>query len=367
MTRSACCSRCPDAAGPGLAIGDVNGDSIEDLFVGGGKNQESVLFLSESDSYTTQYLFSDTRASEVTAAGFFDSDLDGDLDLYVAHGGKAFSIYAPELHDVLYLNDGTGNFTRLEDGLRFPYPVSTGDMAIADLTNDGRPDIIVGEAMKTNCYGLPGNCLIFINNGNNQFSLLENDVSTELGMITAVACTDINGDGWLDITLAGQYMPVTVLFNENGTFGRPEQRLVIPDTDGWWNCIEKADLDQDGDTDFVLGNLGQNNFFNGGLTLFVQDFDENGAREQIACQGSEAGHFPIHDIDELYAQMPALKKVFRTYGEFAKAPLEALVPEERLLTALKLYLKESRSLILWNEAGQLVAAALYQERHSIQP
>jgi hypothetical protein len=345
----------PGRYGPGIAVADVNQDDVKDVFVGGGKNQESVLFLSEDGGYTAQYWFSDTRRSEVTAAEFFDSDQDGDLDLYVAHGGKGFSIYAPELHDALYLNDGAGAFNRAEEALPFPYPVSTGDIAIADVNKDGLADIILGEAMKTHRYGLPGSCFIFSNEGNNQFSLYENEPGNELGMITAVESADINSDGWTDIILAGQFMPITLLFNEEGTFQRP---VVLSDTEGLWNCIEKADLDGDGDADFVLGNLGLNNLFSGGLTVFVRDFDGNGTVEQIACELTDRGHFPIHDIDELYTQMPALKKVYRTYREFSQAPLEALVPEEQLEQALQLHFDESRSLILWNEAGQLVPVAL---------
>jgi hypothetical protein len=348
----------PGRRGPGVAVGDLNQDGVEDVFVGGGKNQESVLFLSEDGEFVPQYLFSDTRSSEVTAARFFDSDQDGDLDLYVAHGGKGFSIYAPELHDVLFINNGKGLLTSFKEGLRFPYPLSTGDIAIADLTNDGLPDIIVGEAMKTNRYGLPGSCLIFQNKGNNQYALYESELGKELGLITAVESADVNSDGWEDIILAGQYMPITLILNREGAFKNQEQLQVLSQTEGLWNCIEKVDLDEDGDFDFVLGNLGQNHFFKNGVTMFVQDFDGNGTIEQITCQSIDKRHFPIHDIDELYMQMPFMKKKYRTYSEFAQAPLEELVAEEVLQSALKLHLNESRSMILWNQSGQLVPEAL---------
>ena len=348
----------PGRQGPGMAVGDVNQDGTDDVFVGGGKNQESVLFLSNPNGYTPQYFFTDTKLSEVSTASFFDSDQDGDLDLYVAHGGKGFSIYAPELHDALYLNDGTAKFTRSKESFSFPHPITTGDIAIADLTNDGLPDIVIGEAMKNNRYGLPGSCFIFQNTGNNQYSLVETSLGRETGLITAVDCADINSDGWMDIILTGQFMPVTLLLSKEGTFQEANQSLSLPNTEGLWNCIEKADLDGDGDTDFVLGNLGQNNFFEKGLTVFIQDFDGNGTVEQIACQKTPEGHLPIHDIDELYAQMPILKKKYRTYGEFSRAPLEELVSEELLQTALRLQLNETRSIILWNEDGQLIAEAL---------
>ena len=351
----------PGHQGPDIAIGDVNKDGMDDVFIGGGKNQESVMFLTENGQYKTHYFFSDTRRSEVTAAEFFDSDQDGDLDLLVAHGGKGFSIYSKELNDVLYINDGLGNFLQASENLPFSSPVSTGDIAIADLTNDGLQDIVVGEAMKTNRFGLPGNCYVFINEGNNQFSLLENENFQEIGMITAVEIGDINSDGWNDIILAGQYMPLHLLINEKGKFQRQTQQFTLPQTEGLWNCMEQADLDNDGDPDFVLGNLGKNNFFQEGLKVLVNDFDQNGMVEQISCKLNDNGHFPIHDIDELYAQMPILRKVFRTYQEFAPATLEQLVTTEAIEQALKLYLRETSSLILWNEDGNLTPQALPPE------
>ena len=351
----------PGRQGPGIAIGDVNQDGQKDIFVGGGKNQESVLFLSDNDRYTPRNLFSDTRRSEVTAAEFFDSDLDGDLDLYVAHGGKGYSIYTPELHDALYINDGSGNFNLSKDAFTFPYPIPTGDIGIADLDQDGLKDVVVGEYMKNNCYGLPGSCFIFMNRGENQFVLIESELCKQIGLITSVECVDINQDKEVDIILAGQYMPVTILFNEKGEFKEAEQRLSISNTEGLWNCIQKSDLDQDGDIDFILGNLGHNNFFQQGLTLFIQDFDGNGTTEQIACQQTTQGYFPIHDIDELYGQMPFLKKKYRTYEAFSKAPLELLFSEESLEGAMQLHLKETASLILWNEDGRLNPKALPNE------
>lgn len=347
----------PGGQGPAVAVADVNGDGQDDVFIGGGKNQESVLYLSGPDGYEAQYPFADTRRSEVTAAVFWDSDQDGDLDLYVAHGGKAFSSYAPELHDALYLNDGQGRFRKAEDALAFPYPLSTGAVAIADFDGDGLPDIAIGEALKTDAHGLPGSCLLWRNLGGNRFAPYGGEVGKDLGMITAMACADVDGDGWMDILLAGEYMPITLLRNERGQF-RVEQ---LAGTEGWWNTITVADLDGDGDPDFVLGNVGENNFFGQGLTVFLADFDQNGTLDQIACQATKAGHFPIHDIDELYAQMPLLKKKYRTYGEFAKAPLELLVPKAQLDKALRLHLRERRSLVLWNEAGQLRLAPLPRE------
>lgn len=343
----------PGRRGPGIATADLNGDGMDEVFVGGGKNQASVLFWSEAGTYVARSGFDDSRASEVTGAAFFDFDLDGDLDIYVAHGGKAFSIYSPELHDALYLNEGNGQFSRAKEALNFPYPIATGDFAIADLNQDGYPDIVVGEIMKTDVFGMPGSCHIMWNNGDATFASKEDAIAQDIGLITAVEITDINADGWDDILLAGHFMPITILQSAAGEFSSPEQQQVLPETQGLWNTIEKADLDEDGDLDFVLGNLGQNSFFQDGLTIFINDFDQNGTLEQICCQASADGYFPLHEIDELYAQMPMLKKKYRTYEEFSQVPLEVLFPEDMLTAALKLQFKEDRSQILWNESGQL--------------
>ncbi|MEQ8704882.1 MAG: VCBS repeat-containing protein [Phaeodactylibacter sp.] len=356
----------PGGKGPVLAKADVNGDGQEDVFVGGGKNQESMLYLATEEGFEPKALFADTRRSEVTDAVFFDSDQDGDLDLYVGHGGKAFSEYTPELNDALYLNDGLGNFQRAAEALDFPAPLSTGAVAIADFDQDGRPDIVVGEAMKTNIYGLPGSCLLWRNKGSNQFERFGAEAGKDLGMITTLAVADIDGNGWTDVLLAGEYMPITVLYNEQSTF----RKEVLNGTDGWWQAMEMTDLDQDGDPDFVLGNLGTNNFFREGHMVFVADFDQNGTPEQIACTKTEDGHFPIQDIDELYMQMPVLKKKYRRYEAFSKAPLEALVSKEQLAQAQQLFLKERRSAVLWNEGGKLSLQALpaavqYSSVHAI--
>ncbi|NRA48447.1 MAG: VCBS repeat-containing protein [Phaeodactylibacter sp.] len=356
----------PGGKGPVIIKGDVNGDGAEDLFFGGGKNQESVLYIATEENYEPYGSFKDSRRSEVTDAVFFDSDQDGDLDLYVSHGGKAFSEFAPELHDILYVNDGNGNFTAASDAFTFPYPFSTGAVAVADINKDGRPDLVTGEAMKTNAYGVAGNVLIWENNGNNQFKLLGTEVGEGLGMVTTIAIEDINGNGSPDILVGGEYMPVTILYNEEGAFSK----TVLPETAGWWQTIETADLDGDGDLDFVLGNMGYNNFFAEGHTMFIADFDQNGTPEQIICTAEADGHFLIQDIDELYKQMPVLKKKYRRYEAFAKAPLEDLVPPELIEAAKQLQITALSSVILWNNEGTLEKQALpveaqYSSVHAI--
>ena len=349
--------------GPALAVADINGDGKDDFFFGNGKNKASGLYLSNeeggfenlSDSFKKEY------RSEVVAARFFDSDNDGDLDLYVAHGGKAFSIYAPELHDVLYINDGKGNFTIIKEALSFPYPISTGDVEIEDLDNDGKLDIVVGEHMKTNLYGLPGSCIRLMNIGDNMYTPMMSDALNEVGMITSVETTDLNGDGWQDIVLAGEWMPIKVYFNNQGEFTNKIPSLTLPKSEGLWHTLKSVDIDNDGDLDLLSGNIGLNNYYQSGMKMYIQDFDQNGSFEQVVCVQQGGDCFPVHDIDDLKAQMPQIRKKYTYYRDFSKASMTDLFEQQLLDEAQVLDLEETESILWINDGGNLVKQALPRE------
>lgn len=344
--------------GPSISLADLNGDGAEDVFVGGGKNQESVLLMSQGDEYVSQKNFLDSKASEVVASSFFDSDNDGDLDLFISHGGKSFSIYAPELHDVLYLNDGNGKFAKAKNALKFPRPISSGDHAIVDINKDGYLDIVVAEAFKTDLHGLPGDCSVFLNNQDNTFAFDEALSQVELGMMTSVESVDINQDGWGDLVLAGHWMPITYLINQKGESFKKETQV---NTSGLWNCIVKSDLDQDGDEDLLLGNQGLNSFYKTGLHMFINDFDKNGRPEQLVCRESGGAFYPVHDVDEVFSQLPYLKRDFRNYQKYSEASLEELVGGENKESAIHLELEELSSMILLNDGGRFVSRKLSSE------
>ncbi len=356
-------------SGPSICTADINSDGVDDLFVGGGKNQESVLLVSNGSEYRVQNHFTDTKASEVVASSFFDSDNDGDLDLFISHGGKSFSIYAPELHDVLYINNGEGKFAKAKNAVKFPRPISSGDHTIVDLNKDGYLDLIIGEAYKTDLHGLPGDCLVFLNNQNNTFSL-DKDLSQEkLGMITAVEYLDVNKDGWEDLIVAGQWMPIIQLINQEGKSFRS---AVINSTSGLWNSIEKSDIDQDGDLDLILGNQGQNSFYKEGLHMFINDFDKNGRPEQLVCREESGDFFPVHDVDEVFSQLSFLKRDFQSYEKYSEATLQDLVNLQNHESTVRLSLEELSSIMLRNNEGQLEiiklpSQAQYSSVHGILP
>lgn len=337
--------------GPAIAIGDVNGDKKDDIYCGGGKNQASILYLStKSGSYemVTKPFDLDYR-SEAIKARFFDADKDGDLDLYVAHGGSNFSNYSPELHDVLYLNDGSGHFIK-GPAIAFPEPFYTSDFVFTDYNKDGLMDIVVVEKMKTAAFGLPGSVYILTNTGDAKFKVTTPTSLQALGMMTSVASVDINKDGWMDIAIAGKWMPIMYILNNKGSF-ESSKATEIQETAGLWNVLHAVDIDDDGDLDLLCGNEGENTFYEKNMKMYVNDFDGNGSLEQIICQKEGDKYYPIHDIDEMYSQMPFLKKKFRSYSEMAKADIGTMFGKDVLQTSKVFEISELASIVLKNNNG----------------
>jgi hypothetical protein len=345
--------------GPALATGDVNKDGKDDIFVGGGRNQASVIYVSAANgtlSGITTPFEADLR-SEVTDAVFFDSDADGDLDLYAAHGGKTFSEFAPELHDVLYINDGKGNFAKKADALQFPYPIFSGNVIAEDLNNDGLPEIIVSEYMKTHTYGLPGSVFVLLNKGNNVFETVLSEVLTDAGMISSVGVMDVNQDGWKDLIFAGKWTPVTIVLNMKGSFKNAEV-IRIPGTKGMWNALYVTDLDGDGDEDVLCGNEGENTYYKADMRLFIHDFDGNGTQEQILCQPLGGKYYPVHDLDEMTSQIPVLKKKYVHYRDLARLDMAEMFSENIVNKSMSLDLEETKSLALINVNGSFEKLSL---------
>nr|HMU06079.1 VCBS repeat-containing protein [Saprospiraceae bacterium] len=276
-------------------------------------------------------------------------DKDGDLDLYVAHGGSNFSNFSPELHDVLYVNDGRGNFIKGQ-AIPFPEPFYTSDFVITDYNKDRLEDIVVVEKMKTSAFGLPGSVYLLTNIGDAKFKVTAPTSLKDLGMMTSVVSIDINNDTWMDIAIAGKWMPIMYILNDKGGFEN-SKATEIPETAGMWNALHSVDIDDDGARDLLCGNEGKNTFYQKNMAMFVNDFDGNGSLEQIICQKDAEKYYPINDIDELYSQMPFLKKKFRSYTEMAKADIVTMFGEDVLKTSKIFEISELASIILKNNNG----------------
>jgi len=312
--------------GPVVTVGDVNGDGLDDAFIGGAKDQPSALLIQHPNGRfvgTNQPLLAKDKISEDLGAVLFDADRDGDLDLYVVTGGSEFSDLAPALEDRLYVNDGRGNL-RKTSGQLPPLYGSGARTAAADFDGDGDVDLFVGGRVVPWRYGLDPPSALLRNDGRGRFSDVSQEVAPELasiGMVTDALWIDLDGDRRLDLVVVGEWMPITIFRNTEG--GRFE-RLATPGLEhsyGWWNRIVAGDFTGDGRPDFVVGNLGLNTRLHATadepVTMYVKDFDGNGFAEQIVCLYTNGVSYPLVLRDDLLRALPYLKGRYLKYTDYA--------------------------------------------------
>ena len=346
--------------GPKIARGDINGDGLEDLYLGGAKGSPGQLFVQTRQGTfqsQTQPAFEKDQNSEDLDAVFFDVDGDGDADLYVCSGGSEFSATSFALVDRLYLNDGGGAFTRSSQPL--PSRVSfesTSCVKPADFDGDGDADLFVGVRLKPSYYGVPVKGYLLENDGQGNFEDVTSQIAPELekaGMITDAAWEDYDADQDLDLIVVGEWMPVSVFKNEDGQFRNATAASGLSGSRGWWNCLEAGDFDGDGDRDFVLGNHGYNSRFKASedqpLRLYINDFDGNGKVEQILCAYNGADAYPMVLRHDLVMQMPPLKKKYLKYENYQGQQIKDLFEPEVLEKSIQLEAQTLATSLLLNQ------------------
>jgi len=348
--------------GPVIIKADLNGDQLPDFFFGGAKDQASELWLSNGDEYqlSSKIEFEKDAMSEDTKAIFIDIDNDGDLDLYVGSGGKAFSKFSFNLHDRIYVNNGKGVFNKQSKTL-FSRPFSTGALTAADFDNDGDTDLFVGERYQVETYGKDGQGFILRNDGAGNFTEEAPEVFSNIGMLTEAKHFDLNKDGLEDIIVVGEWMSPKVFINVQGAFNEAKESYGLLKDTGLWACLEIADLNADGHQDLVIGNIGENSFYKKGMKMFVKDFDENGTAEQIMTYHENGADYPILDRDELFKQIPSLKKKYLYYKDYANANMTDLFGADVYQTALIKELHVLSSAIYWGSDSTFTRKALAPE------
>jgi hypothetical protein len=344
--------------GPRMSAGDANGDGLTDVFIGGAKDQAGGLFLQDREgSFRTSRaaVFEADRRSEDTDSEWFDADNDGDPDLYVCSGGTEFSTSSVHLLDRLYFNDGRGNLTRSKQPLPTPRFESSSCVAAADYDQDGDLDLFVGIRTEPFRYGIPVNGYLLRNNGHGSFSdATQQDAPglNSLGMITDAVWSDVNGDTTPDLVLAGEYMPIQVFLNTEGKLGRTEMPGLAR-SNGWWNRLEAADLDGDGDTDLVAGNHGLNSRFHASaaqpVRMYVSDFDRNGSIEQIVTRYFDTASYPLVLRHDLVRQMPYLKKKYLKYEAYKTQRIQDIFTPDELARAIILEAYQLSTCLLIND------------------
>ncbi|HEX7905743.1 MAG TPA: VCBS repeat-containing protein [Chitinophagaceae bacterium] len=315
--------------GPKLAIADVNKDGLEDFYVCGASGQSGQLMIQNAmGGFVTHdtAIFSPAKQSEEVDAVFFDANNDSYPDLYVVSGGNEYTDGNPQLADHLYLNDGKGNFipapTTIPQLLKNKSCVS-----IADIDKDGDVDLFVGGLVNAKQYGQPQSSYLLINDGKANFKLAGASVIKldSIGMVTSSSFTDINKDGWEDLVVTGEWMPVKIFMNNKGIFAATD----IAQSTGLWQTIYTTDVNGDGFTDILAGNWGHNNKFyagkNGPLKLYCKDFDKNGSTEQIMAYTIDGQEYPFLAKDELERSLPVLKKAYLHYSEVAGKTIQYML------------------------------------------
>ncbi|WP_367392649.1 VCBS repeat-containing protein [Lewinella sp. LCG006] len=342
--------------GPGLAVGDVNNDGHDDLFIGGPYGQPAHLYLQTAQATFVTQVFP-TENYEDLGALFFDVDEDGDLDLYVVSGGSERYQGHQYYQDRIYLNDGKGNFTLNEAALP-EMLTSTATVVGGDYDQDGDVDLFVGGRVVPGSYPLSPPSYLLENRAGKFMDVTEQvcPALTSVGMVTAAVWTDFNNDHQQDLIVVGEMMNISLFENQAGRLKNISAQAGLAHATGLWNSIAPGDFDNDGDTDYVLGNIGSNLPFTISsehpLSLHFADFDQNGTIDPIYSSFEEGDYHPLPSLDLLTAQLPLLKKKFLHYRDYAASTTESILALLGTSSMETLYCENGVSILLENQGGK---------------
>jgi enediyne biosynthesis protein E4 len=312
-------------AGPAIVVGDINQDGLSDFIVGGTLDNAAKICIQRQRG---EFQIDSLASANMEDSGIllFDADTDGDLDLYCVSGSSEFGRNANKYQDRLYLNNGTGQFTLSKNSL--PKIESSGSCVVADdIDKDGDLDLFIGGRVVPMAYPLTPRSYLLKNNGAGKFDDATTELSSGLdsvGMVTNALFSDVDNDGWKDLVVVGEWMPVTFFKNQKGHFSKLTE--LQP---GWWNSIQGGDFDKDGDIDYVAGNLGTNSVLqaneNEPVSIYAKDFDRNGSIDPIISRYINGVERPVHYRETLTEQVPMLRKILNSYSAFGKLSMSEIL------------------------------------------
>ncbi|MCB0465460.1 MAG: VCBS repeat-containing protein, partial [Aequorivita sp.] len=360
--------------GSGLTVADVNGDGLDDFFVGNAAGAEAALYIQKADgsfTKTNEALWKNNAKYEDSNSLFFDADGDGDQDLYVVSAGYELSENNPLLQDRLFLNDGKGNFTYKKEAL--PKMLVSGKSVVAaDYDGDGDMDLFVGGNVVSKKYPLsPRSYLLKNENGTFKDATEENPSLKEIGMVSEAVFTDYDNDKDLDLLVTGEWMAPTIFSNNNGKFTKNENTTGLENTEGWWFTTTAADFDGDGDEDYFFGNIGGNNKFHPSaekpLFIYAKDFDNNGSFDVAMSKINDGRLVPVRGKECSSQQNPFLLDKIKSYKEFSTLDMNGIYGEEELKEAFKLTCHDFESMYAENMGGGKIKVKILPNEAQLGP
>ncbi|MCG8306486.1 MAG: VCBS repeat-containing protein [Cytophagales bacterium] len=335
-------------SGPPLAVGDIDGDGLEDVLIGGSANEFAAFFLQKNHGFKLK-VFDHDPVPEDTDALLFDADNDHDPDLYLVNGSMEAGLNPSDYQDRVFVNDGQGNFRFSQSALP-EMPVSGSCVRAIDFDEDGDLDLFVGGRLIPGRYPEKAGSFV-LRNDSEKDALNFTDITPlvcpelqHIGLVTDAIWIDFNHDGQVDLVVVGEWMPITYFEHRNGKLVNITENTGISNRTGWWNCIEPGDFDRDGDVDFIAGNEGLNSWFKASasepMIAYASDFDHNGRFDvvltsyQLSSDGTRRA-FPVHFKSDLGKQLEMMKRKFPTYAGYGEATIEDLFTPQELENAQK--------------------------------
>jgi len=350
-------------SGPGIAVGDVNGDGLDDFILSGSAGKPATLFYQRPDqTFSTGQM--PAKEAEDMGLLLFDADNDGDQDLYCVSGSSEFGADEKAYQNRFYRNNGKGNFQLDPNAL--PLMTASGSCVVAsDFDKDGDLDLFIGGRLVPGAYPTAPASYLLRNDGKGHFSDVTDQLAPTLrrpGMITSALWTDYDNDGWVDLLVVGEFMPVTFYKNDQGkTLG--QQSVVLPNSVGWWNSVVGGDFDNDGDIDYIAGNLGLNSRYRASteqpVCVYAKDFDDNGRIDPILCRFIQGKEYVTHPRETLSTQMVGMRRRFLQYSDYGNATFADVFDDDQLKGALILKATNMASSYIENRGnGQFISKPL---------